>query len=84
MLTNAQLRKSFPAKLTAIGFIGLILLGQFWLVYLMMGREGPQWIGYAMQVSLVAVILGGIGLLGIKLFGKPAAVEQDSLEKAEE
>lgn len=78
MLRNDQLRKSLPAKVTAIGFIGLILLAQFHLVFVITKREGPEWIAYGMQGALILVFLGGIGMLWLRFKGGSDASIDDS------
>ena len=56
------LRKSFSAKVTAVGFIFFILFGNFYLVPQLTGTAPAAWIPMGFTLSLLLIALGGIGM----------------------
>ena len=53
--------KSPPAKLAAIGFILLILMGNVWFSGTMTGGVAAPWVKHGLASGVVLVIIGSIG-----------------------
>ena len=51
------------AKFTAIGFIILILIGNFWLVLHLLGQQPPWYFELIGLTCIAGVLIGGTGLL---------------------
>ena len=77
---HLALRQSFSAKITAIGFIALILFGNFWLSYQLLASSPAVWIQTGFWLSILLVIAGGCGL-GIQAVFLPRI---EPLEEEEE
>ena len=73
---NDALRRSLPSKLTAIGFIVLIVSGNFWLVNALISKSPSTWVGIGFMVGSVLTMAGAIGLLTLALYRR-FFVEQD-------
>ncbi len=56
------IRQSFSAKVTALGFIFFILFGNFYLVPQLTGTTPAAWIQTGFTLSLLLIVLGGIGM----------------------
>ena len=59
---HISLRRSFSAKITAIGFILFILFGNFRLLHQMTAAVPATWIQNGFTLSLALVAIGGLGL----------------------
>ena len=57
-------RSTRPAsqRLTAAGFIVMTLAGNFWLVFLLMGKKTPALVVHSFEIGMFMVILGGLGM----------------------
>lgn len=64
------LKKSAPAKISAIGFILLIIFGNLWLVNALIQSGTPYWVSYGFFIGVIFVMLGGLGLAALKLTRK--------------
>lgn len=60
---NPEVRKSAATKISAIGFIILILSGNLWLVYAILGSQVPFWVSYGFTTGVAVTALGGIALV---------------------
>ena len=58
-----HIRQSLSAKIVAVGFIILILLGNFWIVGHMLGREPAEWMSVLGLGGLAMVLGGGVFLI---------------------
>ena len=56
-------RRSWPARLTAFGFIVVILFGNFLLAELLLGQSLASWATAGMWSGILIVFGGGLGLL---------------------
>lgn len=56
-------RKTPFARAVAIGFILIILLGNVWLIYALMGRPAPVWTGLGFLFASGVIAISGVGLL---------------------
>jgi hypothetical protein len=65
-----ELKKSAPAKISAIGFIVLIVFGNLWLVNALIHVETPYWVSYGFFTGVVLVAVGGIALTALIFAGK--------------
>lgn len=66
-MLDRKLRQSWPARVAAIGFIVLILVGNVWATHLLLGNQIPQWIGYGFAVAIAVSLAGGLGLAALAL-----------------
>jgi hypothetical protein len=64
---RTELRHSFPARATAIGFVILVLFGNLWVVYAIINAKAPPWVSYGFGAGLILTGVAGIGLLGVAL-----------------
>lgn len=76
---HPQLKKSAPAKISAIGFIILIIFGNLWLVDALILKATPVWVSYGFFTGVCIVFVGGIGLMYLLLLNKlnPPASQGD-------
>ena len=58
-----HIRQSLAAKIVAVGFIILILLGNFWVVGHLLGREPAEWMSVLGLGGLGLVLIGGVFLI---------------------
>lgn len=70
-----SVRKSWPARLSALGFIFVIILGNVWLTYGLTNEPVPAWLGVAMAASIGVTLLGGAGLVGLLVWRRMRAPE---------
>jgi hypothetical protein len=61
-------QKSFGAKISAVGFALIILLGNFWILYSVFGRPSPNWLADGLRASALITLLGALSLGIEKLF----------------
>lgn len=54
-------------RLTAIGFISSILLGNYWVIQSIFGDHIPRIVEQGSLLSLLFIGIGGIGMLGTHL-----------------
>jgi hypothetical protein len=59
---HPEVKKSAPVKITAIGFIIVIVFGNLWLVNALMSTVTPFWVAYGFFSGVVLVFAGGAGL----------------------
>jgi len=59
---NRQLSRSLPAKLVAVSFIVLILLGNCWFVMTMIGQRPPAWFPIVSRMAFYCAVGGGLWL----------------------
>ena len=64
---HQTIRQSWPARLSAIGFIIVILAGNGWLVYALMGDPVPPVVSYAFAGGVFLALAGGLGLVLLTL-----------------
>jgi|GEM_PF-3599632 len=69
------LRKSPPARFVALCFIFVILLGNIWITYAVVGREPPQWVRISFPWLGFATLAGGVWL-GIWAFRQKKIVDE--------
>lgn len=60
-------RKSIGAKISAVGFSLIILLGNFWILYSLFGATPPNWLTDGLKASALVTICGGLTLAIEKL-----------------
>jgi hypothetical protein len=59
--------RSLPARLIALSFIALILLGNCWFVLALIGWRIPQWFSLLSYVAVSMALAGGLWLTAIGL-----------------
>ena len=57
-----KLRQSPPAKFVALCFIFIVILGNIWITYAVVGRQPPEWLHTVFPLLGLATIGGGIWL----------------------
>jgi di/tricarboxylate transporter len=67
---HPDVKKSAPAKISAIGFIIVIVFGNLWLVNALMETATPFWVSYGFFSGVIFVMVGGIGLALLLLSGR--------------
>lgn len=76
-----DIRSSWWTKLIAIGFILLILMGNFWVVFLITGQAIPEWLQSGFMANIGFLVICCLGFGGMVLWrllrGRPA-VDEDS------
>ena len=60
---DEQLRRSIWTKMSAIGFIYLIVLGNIWYAMLVVGAAPPEWLKISFYLGIFFVLASGAGLL---------------------
>jgi len=55
--------RSSPARIAAVGFIILTLMGNFWLVGALLGAQSSPWILTGFALGVVSVFVGAITLI---------------------
>gem|GEM_PF-4086188 len=58
-----QWQQSIPSRMAAIGFIILIVMGNFWLIDALLGVPVQGWMRFGLQIGTTSVFLGATGLL---------------------
>lgn len=65
--TEEQLIREQPTsvfrRITAAGFIFVILMGNFWLVYLIFNMDAPPLVADVFILGMITVAIGGAGML---------------------
>lgn len=51
---------TWPTRVIALGFIGLILVTNVWLHYYLFGGEMPSWAYLMIDVSTILIVLGAL------------------------
>jgi hypothetical protein len=69
------MRKTTGAKIVAIGFIGLTLLGNFWLIQALFAKPVQEWV-FSLFISLAATVGIGAAVLGFEYL-KSAGNEEE-------
>ena len=80
MLTNT-IRQSLAAKITALSFIVMILLANFWLIYVITDTPGPEWIKVGFAFSMLGAFIGGFWLLVLQLKVKEIPIDDSDEEE---
>jgi len=62
-MISPQNMKTWQAKVVAISFIVMTLLGNFWVLRMVLGQDVPQWFFHLLVVAVLAVIFGGSSLM---------------------
>lgn len=61
MNTDAS-RYNLASKITAVGFITLIVSGNIWLARSLLGNVTDQWVGLLAWAGVLMVVFGGVTL----------------------
>jgi Mg2+ and Co2+ transporter CorA len=62
MMDNRKVRK-FSRKLSAVGFIVMTLVGNFWFVNFIFKKATPIWLEYFLYIGIFLLACGGLGLI---------------------
>ena len=57
-----EIRQSPPARVVALCFIFIVILGNIWVTYAIVGLEPPVWVQVAFPWVILATFLGGLWL----------------------
>jgi hypothetical protein len=65
---NGSVTRSFPARIVAISFVVLILLGNGWFVLAVNGWQIPGWFRVMSKGAVLTALMGGLWLaaLGVR------------------
>tara|TARA_B100001094_G_C17878958_1_gene645912 strand:- start:317 stop:568 length:252 start_codon:yes stop_codon:yes gene_type:complete len=75
--TMNELRKSIWGRLSALAFIFLIIIGNIWFSYYIVGQEIPWWLIDSFYASAIVALVGLIGMIGKFLIGNPTEESDD-------
>lgn len=75
---HPEVKKSTPAKISAIGFIVVIIFGNLWLANAILGTPMPFWVSYGFFSGVVVVVVGGVGLAMVMLNARIDGNKDDS------
>lgn len=67
---ESSLRKSWPARVAALGFIIIIVLGNIWATYGITGKPVPQWLGVGFAASMILTLAAAVVLIGMIVWRK--------------
>ena len=59
---DRQLLQSSPARVVALSFVLLILLGNYWFALTVIGQPVPSWFPIASRAAMFGAIGGGLWL----------------------
>jgi hypothetical protein len=74
---HPEVKKSAPAKISAIGFIIVVIFGNLWLVNAVMSTVTPFWVAYGFFTGVVLVFAGGAGLGYVLLMRQVSGTKAD-------
>ncbi len=74
---HPEVKKSAPAKISAIGFIIVVIFGNLWLVNAVMSTVTPFWVAYGFFTGVVLVFAGGAGLGYVLLMRQVSGTKVD-------
>ena len=74
---HPEVKKSAPAKISAIGFIIVVIFGNLWLVNAVMSTATPFWVAYGFFTGVVLVFAGGAGLGYVLLMRQVSGTKVD-------
>ncbi len=74
---HPEVKKSAPAKISAIGFIIVVIFGNLWLVNAVMSTVTPFWVAYGFFTGVVLVFAGGAGLGYVLLMRQVSSTKAD-------
>ena len=74
---HPEVKKSAPAKISAIGFIMVVIFGNLWLVNAVMSTVTPFWVAYGFFTGVVLVFAGGAGLGYVLLMRQVSGTKVD-------
>ena len=74
---HPEVKKSAPAKISAIGFIIVVIFGNLWLVNAVLSTVTPFWVAYGFFTGVVLVFAGGAGLGYVLLMRQVSGTKVD-------
>lgn len=74
---DRKLRQSVPARVTALGFVVVILCGNFILVRMVMQTPASPWMAQGLWLGVGAVGVGGIGMALLTLVNALRGRDED-------
>ncbi len=74
---QSAIRKSWPARLSALGFIVVIIFGNVWLTFGLTDTPIPQWLGVAMAAGIGVSLTGGVCLMALIIYRKFRPLAED-------
>jgi hypothetical protein len=71
-------------RITAVGFIIMILSGNFWLLRMFASQEPGTFLIYSVRIGLFLVVLGGVGIFWqkVRIFLDPPDEIQNDFENS--
>jgi len=63
MSISSKQMGSWQAKVVASSFILLTLLGNFWILFIILGQEVPAFMLHGAQIAVAGVVMGGLSML---------------------
>lgn len=67
-MTLEELKKTWPSRIAAVGFILFFLAGNLWLATALVGGKPEEWMGMAFAVGIFVSLFGGGGLVGLMIW----------------
>ena len=59
---RSALRRSPPARVVAVCFILIVILGNIWVTYAVVGREPPAWVQMSFPWVILSTLVAGLWL----------------------
>lgn len=56
---------TWPTKIIALSFIGMVLVMNVWLHHYLFGGEVPHWAHLAIEICVAGTLVGGLGQVGL-------------------
>lgn len=67
---ETALRRSWPARITALGFVLVIAFGNFAIADIVMGVDIAAWTFNGMWIGIAVTVVGGISLVALSVARK--------------
>ena len=74
---HPDIKKSAPTKISAVGFIIVIVFGNLWLVNALTSSDTPFWVSYGFFSGVIVVLFGGVSLALLIVSGRLTTSDKD-------
>lgn len=64
---DSRVRKSLPTRVAALGFIFMILLGNYWMVLVITNQPFPQWLMDLFLVNAFLILMSAVGVVYVSV-----------------
>lgn len=74
-MLDETLKRSWPARLAAVGFVIVILAGNGWFVYGFTGNQVPDLVSGSFSLGILMSLSGGLGLAALAIKRRISGVD---------